>query len=342
MNWRVGAVLLMLVLLGQGCSRYSEERVYKAVHEKLVGLESYSCTADIYVKGNKQPGQFKIKQWFRVPGMYRLEVLEPAVMQGKTTVFDGSRIWVYYPYIDQVVLLENAASETDENLFLGFFLRDMLETEDIRCSFGQLDKAEVLVIELPVPGSSKYRSVQRLFVNRKDLRPLRLEMYDIKGEVTARVDFSDFQFNPKLDDDFFDKDKIGISMFYEDWDPSGMFFGSIEEAGEYLDFSPLWMYYLPEGFTNEVIQVVENGGKKALIAAYSSDDKNLVLLQKTMGRGEGDLFQSGELIYLDDKPAFYSERQGVRKISWTEGNIRVQLVGNLTRRTLADIARNIK
>jgi hypothetical protein len=159
-------------------------------------------------------------------------------------------------------------------------------------------------------------------------------MYDIKGEVTARVDFSDFQFNPKLDDDFFDKDKIGISMFYEDWDPSGMFFGSIEEAGEYLDFSPLWMYYLPEGFTNEVIQVVENGGKKALIAAYSSDDKNLVLLQKMMGRGEGDLFQSGELIYLDDKPAFYSERQDVRKISWTEGNIRVQLVGNLTRRTL--------
>ena len=190
----------------------------------------------------------------------------------------------------------------------------MLETEDIKCSFGQLGKAEVLVIELPVPGSSKYRSVQRLFISRKDLRPMRLEMYDIRGEATARVDFSDFQFNPKLDDDFFDKDKIGISMFYEGWDPSGMFFGSIEEAGGHLDFSPLGMYYLPEGFTNEIIQVVENGGKKALVAAYSSGDENLVFLQKTVDSGEGDLLQSGELIFLDDKPAFYSERKDIRKI----------------------------
>jgi hypothetical protein len=102
------------------------------------------------------------------------------------------------------------------------------------------------------------------------------------------------------------------------------------------------MYYLPEGFTGEVIQVVENDGKKALVAAYSSGDKNLILLQKKVGSGEGNLFQSGELIDLNDKPAFYSERQDVRKISWTEGNIRVQLVGNLTRRTLAEIARNIK
>lgn len=341
-KWRVWAALLVLVLFGQGCSGYSEEKVYKAAHERLTGLETYSCTADIYVKGNKQPGQFKVKQWFHVPDMYRLEVLEPAVMRGKTTVCDGSRIWVYYPYIDQVLLMENANTETDENLFLGFFLRDMLETESIGYGFEELDGAEIMTIELPVPGGSKYRSMQKLFINRKDLHPLVLEMYDINGEVTARVKFSDFQFNPKLDGDFFDKDKIDLSMFYEGWDASGMFFASIEDAWEHLDFPPLEIHGLPKGFTKEIVQVVQNNGQKALVASYSSGDENLTLLQKTVDRGEGESMKSGELIYIGDIPALFSERQDTRKISWIEGNIRVELVGNLTRGVLAEIARSIE
>ena len=131
MNWRVWVLLLILVLAGKGCSPNSEEKTYKAIHQKLTGLETYSCTAQIYVKGNKEPGQFRTKQWFCMPDRYRLEVLEPQSMQGKTTVYDGSRLWVYYPYIDQVLLLEDLEPPEDQNLFLGFFLRDMLETESI-------------------------------------------------------------------------------------------------------------------------------------------------------------------------------------------------------------------
>jgi outer membrane lipoprotein-sorting protein len=342
MNWKMWVVLLGLVLLSQGCSRNSEEKVYKAVHEKLTGLESYSCIADIYVKGNKAPGRFKIKQWFRMPDLYRLEVLEPEIMQGKTTVFDGSRVWVYYPYIDQVLILENMGSEMDEDLFLGYFLEDMLETESINYSFEELGEAAVMAVQLPLPGGSKYRTMQKLFVDRKSLKPLRLEMYDINGAVTARVDFTDFEFNPKLDDDFFNKDKIGLSMFYEGWDTSGMFLGSLEEAGKHLDFPPLGLYDVPEGFDRDIVQVVQSSGQNALIVTYSSGEQNLTLMQKRVNREEGESLQSGELIYLGEKPAFYSERQDTRKISWTEGGIRVEIVSNLARNALTEIARSIK
>ncbi len=335
-------LLLILVLAGKGCSPNSEEKTYKAIHQKLTGLETYSCTAQIYVKGNKEPGQFRTKQWFCMPDRYRLEVLEPQSMQGKTTVYDGSRLWVYYPYIDQVLLLEDLEPPEDQNLFLGFFLRDMLETESIHYSFEEWNGATVMIIGLPVPGGSKYRSAQRLVVDRKSLRPLVLEMYDINGTVTTRVEFLDFQFNPELDSDFFDSDKIGMSMLYEGWDASGMFFSSLEEAREHLDFPPLELSSVPEGFTRGIIQVVESDGRRIFVETYSGDGESLTLLQKTADKRGGEWLTSGELIYLDDRPAFYSERQHTRKISWTEGNIRVELVSSLARRALTEIARSIK
>ncbi len=203
MRYKAWVLIFLLILSGHGCSFYSEERVYKAIHRKLIKLERYSCEAQVYVKGNKGPEQFKTKQWFSMPDKYRIEVIEPQIMQGKTTVYDGNRFWIYYPYIDRGMSLEDAASSAEHNLFLGFFLRDMLEGEAISCCLEHWNGMPAMVIELPVPGDCKYRATQKLIVHSKEIRPLALEMYDIGGTVTARVEFLDFQFNPKTDKDLF-------------------------------------------------------------------------------------------------------------------------------------------
>lgn len=343
MNRKVWAVLIGLALIGQGCSPYTEEKAYRDVHRKLSGIETYSCTADIYIKGNKEPGRFITRQWFCMPDKYRLEVLEPEVMRGKTTVSDGQRLWMYYPYIDQVLLLEDMDSSMDESMFIGFFLRDMLETESIDYSIREEDGTTTVVVELPVPGSSKYRFTQRLFMDKKRLCPVLLEIYDINGQVTTRVEYSDFEYNPALDSDFFDKDKITISMLYEEWDTSGMFFDSMDEARKYLDFPPLGMQYTPAGFERDVIQVVKKDDQYTLVAAFSDNrGQTITLLQKVAAKGAGEFHDGGELIYLNDKQAVYSQIQDIGKISWTEGGIRVELMGNLTRGNLMEIARSIK
>ncbi len=203
MRWGTLVVIFFVIFVGYGCSGYSEEKVYKAVHKRLAGLETYSCEAQVYVKGNKGPGQFKIKQWFCMPDKYRIEVIEPQIMQGKTTVYDGSRFWIYYPYIDRMLFLEDTEFPAEGNLFLGFFLRDMLEGEKLSYCLDHWEEAPVMVIELPVPGGCKYRVTQKLMIHSKKMQPLVLEMFDINGAVTTRVEFLSFQFNPGIENDFF-------------------------------------------------------------------------------------------------------------------------------------------
>lgn len=206
MNWKVWTLLFLCVLTGQGCNNYSEAKAYRAVHKRLAGLETYSCVTQVYVKGNKEPELFKVKQWFCAPDKYRLEVIEPRIMQGKTTIYDGSSLWLYYPYIDQSLLLGNIEPSEDEGLFLGFFLRDMLEMESIHCSLGEWNGTPSVVIELPTPGVNKYRTTQRLIMDRKRVQPIMLEMYDTDGVVTVAMEFIEFQFNPKLDSNLFKGD----------------------------------------------------------------------------------------------------------------------------------------
>lgn len=196
-------IILFIAVLTGGCLPQRNERVFKEAHRKLVEMEGYSCTAEIYIKGNKKPGEYKVKQWFKVPDKYRVEVLEPGELKGKLTVCDGDRVWLYYPYIDQVFLLENVNSISEDNLFAGFFLKDLMNTEEIEYSFDEKEGQEVIVIEFPPAGGNKYRHVERLYISKRGFIPVLLEVCDVEGNVTTRVKYDSFDYNPKLDPELF-------------------------------------------------------------------------------------------------------------------------------------------
>lgn len=342
LRYRLFVSVLMVAAVLAGCSGNTEEKIYRRAHSKLAGLESYVCEAEIYIKGNKEPGEFKVKQWFAVPDKYRLEVLEPGIMKGKTTVFDGKRLWVYYPYIDQVFLSEDIETENEENLFIGFFLRDMMETEDIRYFLEEIDGTPALAIEIPVRGESRYFYRQKLYLNARDLTPIRLMVLDANSNITVGVKFDNFNYNPVLDPDLFNSDKASVSMVYEEWDPSGMFLQSLEDAGDYIGFAPLVLNAVPQGYTIDVIQVLDGSGGRALLSSYKSGGDSFTIIQKIYSKDGGDFNPEGEILNLSGRTAGYEEIEGMRKVTWIEGNIQIDVIGNISRGLLLTIAKEIR
>ncbi len=338
---RLWLSLLCMVLLS-GCMPTSDERVFQKIHQKLTSLESYSCIAQVYVKGNKEPGEFKVKQWFSVPGKYRIEVIDPGDMENKTTVSDGERIWMYYPYIDQIFLMENAAEAEEEHLFVGFFLRDLLESEEIKFCTVNREGEEMLAVELPVPGGNKYCYMQKLFFDRRDIVPVLLEIYDINGNVTTRVRYSEFVYNCNPDPDLFRKVNVTECMLYEEKDIARLFPVSLEEARQVLDFSPLRLVSIPDGFEQEYVQVVDSDSGKALLINYKGRDGSFAILQRLVSGEKGNYYYQGEIIELGDREAVYSEDRHTRKICWSEGNMEIRVLGTVSRKTLLEIAAHIR
>jgi len=342
MNWRSCIGLLCVVLFLGGCSLNTDEKVFNKVHQRLTGMESYSCIAEVYVKGNKNPGEFKVKQWFEVPNRYRIEVIDPGCMKDKTTVFDGNRIWMYYPYIDQVFLMENVDISGEENLFVGFFLRDLMESEEIQYYTVEKDGEQVIVIELPVPGSSKYRFIQKLYVNKKHLVPMLLEVYDVNNNITMRVKYSDFTYNPELNPDFFHQATVKESILYDELDTAQLFLDSLEDARPALDFSPLELTSTPQGFEQDYIQVIDSDKGKVLIIKYKGEEEGFTILQKLFYVEEGKYCPEGEILDVEGRNAIYSEDLHTREICWREGNIDIQVMGTISKKTLLEIAKKTR
>jgi outer membrane lipoprotein-sorting protein len=339
--WVLIGLQILTLLLG-GCGPETEDEIYRRVHQRLAGLKSYMCTVDVYVRGNRAPGQFRMKQWYAVPDRYRIEVLEPDQMKGKTTLFDGQRLWMYYPYIDQVFLLEGARPKGDENHFLGFFLEDMMESEQIRYYIDHVEGRKAIVLELPVKGASRYRYTQRLYVDAASCIPIMLELLDAGGQVTTKIGFVGFTFNPDIDPSLFEQDKFTISMAYEDVDSSSLFFGSLEEASEALDFSPLGSDGIPHGYSLDIIQVIEANGRKVLLMSYAGEHDGFSVIQKRAAMDEGYSQIKGEIIMAGNRQAVYSEAGDLRRISWMEGGIVVDITGNASRKTLVKVAEQIR
>jgi outer membrane lipoprotein-sorting protein len=98
--------VIIAVLLLQGCAKNQGEQ-YVKVHKMLVNLQTYTATAEIIVRDNKLIENYVVKQYFKYPDRYRLVVLSPDDIRGKTTIYDGDRVYIYQPRIKQLYIMEN-------------------------------------------------------------------------------------------------------------------------------------------------------------------------------------------------------------------------------------------
>lgn len=194
---------IVFILLIVGCAPKTEEDLLYEAQKKLNKMESYSCQVEITVKGNKKPEKYTMKQWFKKPNKYRLEVIQPKDLQGKITIGNGKNAWIYHPGIKQVWMTEEFLNSKEQNMFLGYFLRNSLNSEEVQGNIETLEQKEYITIDTEIPGNHVYYHKERLWINLKHAEPYLLEVFDIKGEKRIEVKYSNFQYNPKIEEEMF-------------------------------------------------------------------------------------------------------------------------------------------
>jgi outer membrane lipoprotein-sorting protein len=194
----------------QGCTRQSAGDFEKA-QSMLAGLETYTATAEIIVRGNKLIGTYKIRQYFKYPDKYRLEVIEPTDKTGKVTLYDGERIWIHHPQINQTFTMEGYKEVEESSMFPGYFARKLLTGETASYDLKRIGPEEYVVIKVDIPGGNNYRKTQVLYIDKSSMLPARMEILNSDGEAAVTVYYRDFIPNPRLDDNLFRNVVNGIA-----------------------------------------------------------------------------------------------------------------------------------
>lgn len=203
MRHRSWIVIFLMILLLVGCREKTDEEIFYKAQKQMVCLETYSCTAEVTIYGNKNPETYTAKQWFKSPDKYRIEVQGPEDIKGKITIYNGKKAWVCHPRIGQEWLMEDFKTSVEHKIFLGYFLSNFLSTENTIVDRRTINNEEYILLQTDIPGNHPYFNKEKLWFDIKKFYPHRLQVLDKDDKIRIEVRYIDFKFDEKIDDDMF-------------------------------------------------------------------------------------------------------------------------------------------
>ena len=187
---------LLIIIIGLsmsfvGCQtgESTKEDVYEKFKEQVSKIDSYTCTAEVEVVGNKGKSNYTLKHYYKNPDNYKLEIISPENLKGKTMEYKGNKVLVKNPDIDDIIELPND-SKNQQYLFIGDFIKNYLQNNEILMNLSDSE----LVLETNIPGDSEYFSKQILYINKENKTPNKMEILDKEGNIRFTVKYDNFKY----------------------------------------------------------------------------------------------------------------------------------------------------
>ncbi|MGL4912014.1 MAG: germination lipoprotein GerS [Romboutsia sp.] len=191
-KWAI-LIIVTIGILGVfiGCQKResTKEEVYTEFQKKISDMKSYKCKAEVEVIGNKSAQNYTFIHTYNKPNNYKLEVISPDHLKGKTIEYKNNKIIVKNPDIDDLVELPNTG-KNDQYMFIGDFIKNSLQNEkiDIKLSKGNL------MLETYIPGENQYFNKQVLHVSTETKNPIKMEILDREEHTRFTVNYKDFEY----------------------------------------------------------------------------------------------------------------------------------------------------
>lgn len=172
------------------CSESTNEECYYDFHKKIANIKSYTCKAYMTVHNNKSSKKYILKHYFKSPNYYKLTVLYPENIKNKETIYKEDKILIRNVDLDDEYKLTYNKKE-NKYLFAGDFIGNILENENLLIDY---DK-EYIILTTSIRGNDNYFNKERLYVEKKTLKPFKLEILDIDKKIIFDIVYKDFKYD---------------------------------------------------------------------------------------------------------------------------------------------------
>lgn len=204
-------ILLIICLLVTSislisCKEKSKEEEFNDIQKIFSSVNNYISTGNITVMGNKSSKDYRVKHTFQKPDKYIVEIIEPIESRGNKTIYNGDSAYMYNEKIRQYTILKEIGIPEDKILFLGYFLRNLSNTEALKVKKDTIESKEYIVISIEIPGSNMYRSYEELWIDKSTKLPYKLSIYDSKNKEVVKIIYEDVKYNTNIDKEIFNID----------------------------------------------------------------------------------------------------------------------------------------
>ena len=160
------------------------------IEEYILNLSSYEAKVSVTVESNKNTNKYELLQTYQVPNISKQVVLEPSNIQGLEITYDGSNLSINNTKLNLSSVYENYNYLASNCLCLESFISDYIENN------GKIyEENEKIILETKTSNGNKYIYNKKLYVNKKDGKPIELIIEDINEKKPVYILYNEIKIN---------------------------------------------------------------------------------------------------------------------------------------------------
>lgn len=176
--------------------------IYQKIHHKFSRMTAYTAKVRLMVKNNRTEAGYEMYQAVKIPGQARTELTAPDELSGVVTVYGDGEVVVCGANGEEPLRVD--AQEGFSDFFIHDFFARYYQSEDTALFVSDsTEESGTMLLETIASPESSNRYKITMLLDTKKLEPKTITVYDMGGNVRMIAEFSEFCYNPVLDDSLF-------------------------------------------------------------------------------------------------------------------------------------------
>ncbi|MCR8643619.1 outer membrane lipoprotein carrier protein LolA [Paenibacillus sp. N1-5-1-14] len=290
-TWIMTIVICLAVVLS-GCGQKSAGAVVKDLNEKMSGLESYQGTGRMVVQSGAQPQMYNVEVWYQTPSMYRIALTNQERDITQIVLRNNEGVYVLTPQLNKSFRFQSNWPENQGQVYLYQSLVKSI-VDDQERQFATDDKS--YIFDVAANYSTGTLTRQKVWIDKKFLQPQKVEVADSNENVVVKLEFTQFEFNKKFENDSFDMKRNMTSENLKSMQTMGQ--NGEKKPEQNKELSLIEPGYTPAGVAQKSITPTQYGEDKGLLVSYQGKYNYNLLETKPQEKAAATTMQ-GEVVDL--------------------------------------------
>ena len=162
------------------------------IEKNILDINSYELTANITIESNKNTNVYEIKEsCVKDNNVFKQEILEPENIRGISFTYDGTNLKIENTNLNLNKIYENYSYIGENTITLMSFINDYMESNESNIS----ETENEIIMETKMKNGTKYISYKKLYVNKSNGNPIKLEIQDVTQKTSIYILYNEVKIN---------------------------------------------------------------------------------------------------------------------------------------------------
>lgn len=169
------------------------DRTADGITNYILNISSYKSKVKITIESNKNCNKYILNQEYaKESDVYKQEVIEPSNIEGLRIIYNGENLKIENTKLNLSEIYERYEYVSENSLCLYNFIEDYNTSEG---SNVKETENEVIMSTKTKNDSNKYVMYKTLYIDKKSLKPTKMEIKDINRNTLVYIEYNEIEIN---------------------------------------------------------------------------------------------------------------------------------------------------